>query len=159
MRNDQLLDILGAAGPFGFRYAISGRGRERAARLLEVSGYIGPAPVSLEAYTAMIEWQHARAPKVTREQRDRLPLGAGSHRGDALMAGLAASSGRSLFVFGPAGNGKTTLGRLIHRALQGDIWVPHCIAIEENVIRVYDPQLHQAVEAANPAPGRSINAG
>ena len=44
MRNDQLLDILGSAGPFGFRYAVSGRGRERAARLLEVSGYIGPAP-------------------------------------------------------------------------------------------------------------------
>jgi predicted ATPase with chaperone activity len=55
-------------------------------------------------------------------------------------------SGRSLFVFGPPGNGKTTLGRMIHGALRGDIWIPHCIAIEENIIRVYDPQLHQAAE-------------
>ena len=146
MRNDQLLDILGSSGPFGFRYAISGRGRERAARLLEVSGYIGPAPVSLEAYTAMIEWQLARAPEVTREHVAASLSELVLPEEDALLAGLAASSGRSLFVFGPPGNGKTTLGRLIHDALQGDIWIPHCIGIEENIIRVYDPQLHQAVE-------------
>ncbi len=151
MRNDQLLDILGSAGPFGFRYAISGRGRERAARLLEVSGYIGPAPVSLEAYTAMIEWQHARAPEVTREHVAASLSELVLPEGDALLAGLAASSGRSLFVFGPPGNGKTTLGRLIHGALRGDIWIPHCIAIDENIIRVYDPQLHQAVDVANPS--------
>ena len=144
MRNDQLLDILGSAGPFGFRYSVSGRGRERAARLLEVSGYIGPAPVSLEAYTAMIEWQHARAPEVTREHVAASLSELVLTEGDALLAGLAASSGRSLFVFGPPGNGKTTLGHLIHGALRGDIWVPHCIAIDENIIRIYDPQLHQA---------------
>src|SRR3954452_24645672 len=41
LRTDKLLDILGQAGPFGFRYSISQRGRERAERLLEVSGYVG----------------------------------------------------------------------------------------------------------------------
>ncbi len=146
MRTDQLLEILGSSGRFGFRYAISGRGRERAARLLEVSGYIGPAPVSLEAYTAMIEWQLARAPEVTREHVAASLSELVLPEGDALLAGLAASSGRSLFVSGPPGNGKTTLGRLLHGALQGDIWIPHCIGIEENIIRVYDPQLHQAVK-------------
>ena len=146
MRNDLLLDVLGSAGPFGFRYAISGRGRERAARLMEVSGYIGPAPVSLAAYTAMIEWQHARAPRFNREQILASLSELVLPEEDALLAGLAASSLRSLFIFGPPGNGKTTLGRLLHRTLPGDIWIPHCIAIEETVIRVYDPQLHQAVE-------------
>jgi hypothetical protein len=146
MNNYHLLDILGTSGPFGFRYAISGRGRERAARLLEVSGYIGPAPVSLEAYTAMIEWQLARAPEVTREHAAASLSELVLPERDVLLAGLAASSGRSLFLFGPPGNGKTTLGRLIHGALRGDIWIPHCIGIEENIIRVYDAQLHQAVE-------------
>jgi hypothetical protein len=60
LRSDSMLDILGASGPFGFRYAISGRGRERAARLMEISGYVGPAPVSLEDYTAMVAWQVVR---------------------------------------------------------------------------------------------------
>ncbi len=146
MRAEQLLETLGSSGPFGFRYAISGRGRERAARLLEVSGYIGPAPVTLEAYTAMIEWQLARFPEVTRADVAANLSELVLPDEDALLAGLAASSGRSLFVFGPPGNGKTTLGRLIHGALQGDIWIPHCIAVEENIIRVYDPQLHQAAE-------------
>src|SRR5207253_5333969 len=43
-RTDHLLDVLGQAGPFGYRYAITHRGRERASRLLEISGYIGAAP-------------------------------------------------------------------------------------------------------------------
>src|SRR5262249_62358838 len=40
----------------------------------------------------------------------------------------------------------------IHRALQGDLWIPHCIGIEENIIRVYDAQLHQAVDDGRPSP-------
>jgi predicted ATPase with chaperone activity len=152
LRTEQLLEILGSSGPFGFRYAISGRGRERAARLLEISGYIGPAPVSLEAYTAMIEWQLAQAPEVRRSHVAESLSDLVLPEEDALLAGLAASSGRSLFVFGPPGNGKTSLGRLIHQALQGDLWIPHCIGIEENIIRVYDAQLHQAVDETESSP-------
>jgi hypothetical protein len=108
--------------------------------------------VSLEAYTAMIEWQLARAPAVTLEHISASLSELVLPEQDALLAGLAASSGRSLFAFGPPGNGKTTVGRLIHRALQGDLWIPHCIGIEENIIRVYDPQVHQAVEEGRPSP-------
>ena len=149
MRSDQLLDVLGSSGPLGFRYTISGRGRERAARLLEVSGYVGPAPVSLETYTAMVEWQLLRAPEVTGAQVADSLSELVLPEADALVAGLAASSGRSLFLFGPSGNGKTSLGHLIHRVLRGNIWIPHCIAIDQSVIRVYDAHLHQAVDPPN----------
>jgi hypothetical protein len=71
---------------------------------------------------------------------------------DALLAGLAASSGRSLFVFGPPGNGKTSLGRMLHSALRGNLWVPHCIAIDENVIRIFDSQLHEPAAVPIEAP-------
>src|SRR5439155_12902835 len=57
--SDGLVEALGQVGPLNFRYAVSQRGRERAARLFEISGYVGPAPVSLEAYTAMLEWHMA----------------------------------------------------------------------------------------------------
>jgi hypothetical protein len=149
LRSDSMLDILGASGPFGFRYAISGRGRERAARLMEISGYVGPAPVSLEDYTAMVKWQVARSPEVQPEHV------AGSlselilRQEDAQLAGLAVSSGRSLFIFGPPGNGKSSVGRLIHNALRGDLWIPHCIGIEDNIIRVYDPHMHKTVERSD----------
>lgn len=149
LRSDSMLDILGASGPFGFRYAISGRGRERAARLMEISGYVGPAPVSLEDYTAMVKWQVARSPEVQPEH----VAGSLSElillQDDALLAGLAVSSGRSLFVYGPPGNGKSSVSRLIHTALRGDFWIPHCIGIEENIIRVYDPHVHQTVEGSD----------
>jgi predicted ATPase with chaperone activity len=146
-RVDHLLEVLGQAGPFGFRYAITGRGRERAARLMEISGYVGPAPVTLASYTAMIEWQLAHAPEVTKEDVSSALSELVLDDEDGLLAGLAASSGRSLFIFGPPGNGKTSIGRMIHGALRGDLWIPHCIAIEENIIRIFDPQLHQPVEA------------
>lgn len=148
LRVDHLLDVLGQAGPFGYRYAITQRGREAANRLLEISGYIGPAPVSLAAYTAMVDWQLARTPPPTTEQVAEATAEMVLTEEARLMAGLAVSSGRSLFVFGPAGNGKTTLGRQLCNALNGDIWIPHCISIDSNIIRVFDAQVHQEVDAA-----------
>jgi hypothetical protein len=145
-RTDHLLDVLGQAGPFGFRYAITKNGRERVARLLEISGYIGPAPVTLASYAAMMDWQVAQAPEVTKHEAASALAELVLDEEDALLAGLAASSGRSLFIFGPPGNGKTSLGRALHSALRGDLWIPHCIAVEENIIRVFDPQLHHPAE-------------
>jgi predicted ATPase with chaperone activity len=146
LRSDGMLEILGSSGPFGFRYAISGRGRESAARLMEISGYVGPAPVSLEDYTAIVEWQIARSPAVQPEHVSGSLSELILLEEDALLAGLAVSSGRSLFVFGPPGNGKSSVGRSIHSARRGDLWIPRCIGIGEIVIRVYDPHMHQAVD-------------
>jgi hypothetical protein len=147
-RTDHLLEVLGQAGPFGFRYAITSRGRERAGRLFEISGYVGPAPVTLASYTAMLEYQLAQAPEITSEDVAAALSSLVLDDEDALLAGLAVSSGRSLFIFGPPGNGKSSLGQMLHSALRGDLWIPHCIGIEENVIRIFDPQLHRRAEAA-----------
>ncbi len=146
MRTDHLLDVLGQAGPFGYRYTITQRGRETAHRLLEISGYIGPAPVSLAAYKAMIEWQLANTPPPSAEQVESAIRDLVLPEEARLMAGLAVSSGRSLFVFGPAGNGKTSLGRALHNALAGDLWMPHCINIDNSIIRIFDGQIHQEVD-------------
>src|SRR5207249_8910950 len=69
------------------------------------------------------------------------------------LAGLAVSSGRSLFVYGPSGNGKSSLGRQIHAALVGDYWIPYCISVRNSVIRLFDEQIHQRVEVAGEKPG------
>jgi predicted ATPase with chaperone activity len=148
LRADRLLDILGQAGPLGYRYAVSQPGRERAARLLEISGYVGPAPVSLESYTALLEYQIARFPAVSEEDVSAALAELVLPEGAVQAAALAASSGRSLFVFGPPGNGKTSLGRALHNAQRGDLWVPRCINIESNIIRVFDPRVHQEVDEA-----------
>lgn len=127
-------------------FRITENGRRHAERALEVNGYLGPAPVSLEAYAAMLRWEFAHSPEVKAE-----------HVTDALsnlvlspkaveLAGLAVSSGRSLFVYGPSGNGKSSIGRQIHKAMQGDIWIPYCISVRNDVIRLFDEQVHERVE-------------
>jgi predicted ATPase with chaperone activity len=145
LRDDLLLEILGQDSG-NFRYAITQRGREYARRLLEVSGYVGPAPVSLEAYAAMLEWQMSKQARPTYESVRHALASIVLPEEAVQVASLAASSGRSLFLFGPPGNGKTSLGRMLHGVLEGELWIPHCISVESNIIRIFDPQCHQLLQ-------------
>src|SRR5262249_51416555 len=132
LRQQLMLDVLGQTGVFGSRYALAPRGRERAARALELSGYVGPAPVSLEAYTALLAHQLDRCTRPAPEQVHAALADLVLPEDALRVGGMALASGRSLFVFGPPGNGKTSLGRLLHRAVQGEIWVPYCISIDSS---------------------------
>jgi DNA-binding PadR family transcriptional regulator len=129
-------------------YRITQRGREYAERSLEVCGYVGPAPVHLRTYAAMLRWQFAATQTVQPEHVTAALSGLVLAPKAAELAGLAVSSGRSLFVYGPSGNGKSSLGRQIHAALQGDVWVPHCLSVGNTIIRLYDDQVHQRVDSA-----------
>jgi predicted ATPase with chaperone activity len=146
LKDDQLVEILGTAGIMSYRYSTSQRGRDHANRLLEISGYVGPAPVSLDAYRAMLEWQFSQQNRIVFENVQRAISPLVLKKESVEVAALASSSGRSLFLFGPPGNGKTTLGRLLHQVIDGDLWIPHCIAIDSHVIRVYDEQVHERVD-------------
>src|SRR5262249_42311433 len=127
-------------------YKMTENGLEHAKRLMEVCGYIGPAPVHLDAYAAMLRWQFANLPQVQPEHVAAALSGLVRPGQSAPLAGLAASCGRSLFVYGPPGNGKSSLGRQIHAALTGDYWIPHCISVGDTIIRVFDDQFHQRIE-------------
>jgi MoxR-like ATPase len=156
LKTDHLLEILGQAGPFNYRCAVSQRGRERAIHLLEVSGYVGPAPVTLEAYSSLLRWQLSRFPQVTAEDIKKALADLVLTDHATKVAGLAASSGRSLLLFGPPGNGKTSFGQLLHRTLSGELWIPHAIALENAIVRVFDPQWHEQVDPPEEH-GRSVD--
>jgi predicted ATPase with chaperone activity len=128
------------------QYRITQRGREHAIRAMDVCAYLGPAPVSLEAYSAMLRWQFASTPQVKPEHVTAALSSLVLTQKAIQLAGLAVSSGRSLFVFGPSGNGKSSLGRQIHAALSGDYWIPYCISVRNNIIRLFDEQVHQRVD-------------
>jgi hypothetical protein len=130
-------------------YRITPQGREMGVRLLEFSRYVGPAPVSLEAYRAMLRWQFTNAPP-TKPQDVAKCLSTLVLTDDAIqMAGLSVSSGRSLFIYGPPGNGKSSVGRQIHSAMHGDIWIPYCLSVGGTVIRMYDDQVHERVDLSH----------
>ncbi|QVL33185.1 ATP-binding protein [Telmatocola sphagniphila] len=144
--NDGLIETLWQTSETSSHYKISEMGREHAKRLMDVCGYIGPAPVSLEAYSAMLRWQFANTPAVVPDTVAKALSNMVLSPKAAQLAGLGVSSGRSLFIYGPPGNGKSSLGRFIHSALPGDYWIPHAISVGETIIRLYDPQLHQKIE-------------
>jgi hypothetical protein len=148
LKQDRLLEVLGQDGPLSYNYAATQRGREHAAHLMEFCGYVGPAPVSLQAYAAMLNRQNKSRPSISiddvRQALDELVLPTEAVE----VATLAAASGRSLFLLGPAGNGKTTLGRRLHNVFEGDLWIPHCINIGGSIIRLYDPTVHHTVTVA-----------
>jgi len=127
-------------------YKITDQGRDEATRLMEVCGYIGPAPVRMDAYAAMLRWQFAHTAPVQPEHVNAALAGLVLPPKAAELAGLAVSSGRSLFVYGPSGNGKSSLGRQIHAALPGDYWVPYAINVGESVIRLFDAHVHHRAD-------------
>jgi DNA-binding PadR family transcriptional regulator len=127
------------------RYKITERGHRHAERAMEVCAYLGPAPVSLDAYSAMLRWQFANTPEVKPDHVLSALSGLVLPKQAIQLAGLAVSSGRSLFIYGPSGNGKTSIGRQIHGALSGDYWIPFCISVRDSIIRLFDEQVHERV--------------
>lgn len=148
LKKDRQIETLGTSGPFGYRFSITRQGRERAVRLFEISGYVGPAPVSLESYSSTLELQLAALPRVTPEQISAALSDLVFPSRVADVVGLAASAGRSLFLHGPPGNGKTSLGHLIHESLRGEFWIPYCVAVDNDIIRIFDPQSHDQAPLA-----------
>jgi hypothetical protein len=146
LTQEGLIEELWQTGTGSAHYRISDNGRTLAARLMEACGWVGACPVTLEQYSAFLKWQFNNAPAVKPEHVAASLSQMVLPKKNAQLAGLAVSSGRSLFVYGPSGNGKSSIGRNIHSALQGDWWIPYCISVGSTVIRVYDEQAHQRIE-------------
>jgi hypothetical protein len=144
--HEGLLEELWQTGTGSAHYKIAQQGQDHALRLIEACGYIGAAPVTIDAYAAMLRWQFTNAPPIKPEHVTTSLANMVLTKKQAQLAGLAVSSGRSLFVYGPSGNGKSSLGRCIHAALLGDYWIPYAIAVGNSVIRVFDDQCHQRVD-------------
>jgi predicted ATPase with chaperone activity len=142
---EKLVEIRERTNVHRHRYAMLDRGWERVQRLLSLNGYIGPAPITLDAYAKGIRWTHENTktadPKdVARAYSD---LVLSKHEIETL--GLIVDSRRSLFLTGPPGSGKTTAAKALHEALQGDVWIPYAIEADGHVIRVFDPHIHHPV--------------
>ena len=145
LRRDRLVEVKGGGGyaSVTYSYRISDTGKQRGAELLDICRYAGPAPVSLDAYRAMVEIQTIKQIVVDRE-RIRAAF-AQMVVSDSLLErlGPAISSGKSLFLYGPPGNGKTAIAETIGGVLPDSIYVPHAIVVGGQIISVYDPVNHQ----------------
>ena len=129
------------------RYSLTTKGRQWAQNALEQSSYIGPAPVSLEAYVARIKRQRIAGERVPPE-RVRAALGDLTMSAQLIaQLGPAVNSGHSILLYGPPGNGKTSVAERVGKIFASIIYVPHCFTVADQIIRVFDPSVHEAVGA------------
>ena len=125
-------------------YQLTDAGKSRALDALAQSEYFGPMPVPLPVYSEQVKRQSIRNIQVTRAQLISamghliLPDSLLGHLGPAVSAGL---------MYGPPGNGKSSISNGIRDALGDSVYVPHAIEYSGQVITVFDPIVHNAREA------------
>ena len=146
LRRDQLCQVTGMAGGT-HRVTASSGGKSRALELLAQNQYCGPAPVSLEDYVERIEAQSVRGIRVTPEDVTRAFEDLVLDSATLNQLGVAATSGRGIFLYGPTGTGKTTIAETLTRLFDHDpVWVPYAVEVDGQIITVYDPALHQRLD-------------
>jgi hypothetical protein len=150
-RGQKLLEATGtlhATSGNEMGYQLTDAGKARALDALSQSEYYGALPVPLADYAVQMRRQSVRDIKLTRPD---LLKGMGHLiLPDDLIDNLgpAVSSGRSILMYGPPGNGKSSISNGIRAALGDKIYVPRAIEYSGQVITVYDPIVHSAAEAA-----------
>lgn len=123
-------------------YNLTDLGRERAEDYLRKSQYVGPAPVSLDAYIKLVREQSVAHMLVTKERLVEVFGELVVKDGILRQFGAAMNSGRAIFVYGPSGSGKTYIAEHLAGLLNGDVAIPHAVVVDSEVIQIFDPLVH-----------------
>ena len=131
-------------GEGSYQYAITSAGIERAREALDRNQYAGAAPVPIETYNAAIRKQGLHrvvvTPRNMRQLLSQLVLSNNTFE----QLGPALNSGTSIFLYGPPGNGKTSVARAFgSMILQQDMYIPYALFVDGQVIKLYDTVNHQ----------------
>ena len=144
MRSQQLLEVKGMTGN-DYNFVLSGAGKQLASERFQVSQYAGACPVSLKEYYAATKTQSAKVQVDRRVLRQAFSdLVVSDRMLDQL--GPAIISQNSIFVYGPTGNGKTSLAERMLRVYQDAILIPYAVEVDNQIISLYDPVVHHVLE-------------
>ena len=152
LRKEQLCEVKGMTGTV-HRIAITSGGRNRALELLALNHYYGPAPVSLDDYVARIRAQSIRDADVRPPQVQKAFSHLVLNEETLNVLGTAVVSGRCIILYGPAGTGKTAMAEAIPKIYGDQVWIPHAVEVDGQIITVYDSHLHGRLEETEEAMG------
>lgn len=143
------LVIVRSANGYGvtsYIFELTELGNQHAERALRQCEYAGAAPVPLTDYSVMVFHQTVRQIEIdepwVRESLSQLILGSKLLE----QIGPAFNSGRSIFLYGPPGTGKSSIAEGLARALAGEVYIPYAVAVDGQVLSVFDPAIHVKVE-------------
>ncbi|MCI0355970.1 MAG: ATPase, partial [Acidobacteria bacterium] len=151
LKDEKCIEVAGGdlIGRVSYRFNLTELGRRRAHEAMKQCAYVGPAPVPLEDYVEQAYRQAVTgiscSPEPLRAAFGHLVLKEEMFN----TLGPAIVSGKSVFLYGPPGNGKTSIARAIGDFMNhagGEIYVPYAFLAENAIITVYDQSLHQAVD-------------
>lgn len=149
VRERQFIEPLGSSAnpdrPLDVHFTLSETGRARALEAIEQSEYVGPAPVPLAVFEKQVLKQ-----SLAREQVDRAMLSEGlSHLmvPKALVdrIGTALNTRQPILMYGPPGNGKSLISRAAGRCFRQSIYIPRCVEVDGQVIKIFDPAVHEEI--------------
>ncbi len=151
LKDDRLVVYKAAAPMSDYVYEITEAGSSRARHQSEQSSYFDAAPVPLEHYAESVAAQSIRhrRPRLESLQAAFADLVIGEEL--FLQLGQAISSGLGIFLYGSPGNGKTSLAERITGTLGDAVWIPRAILAAGEIIRVYDPSIHEMLPQQEPA--------
>lgn len=151
LKQDRCLEVTSGdvIGRVSYRFHLSQTGRERAREAFELCRYVGPAPVPLDQYVEQCRRQAVSGINCSSEALLEAfqDLVIPPHLLEQL--GPAVCSGKSIFLYGPPGNGKSQIAKGLGRFLNqygGEIFVPYAIQSENGIVTVFDPSLHQTTD-------------
>ena len=150
LRDNRLIEITrGDMASVSYIYSITDAGRARALQYFEQTTYIGPAPVSLENYVKLIAEQSLR--NITVHAARLREAFEGLVFDDKILdqVGPAVNSGRSIFLYGPPGNGKTSICERIVKSFGGSLFIPSAIEINGSIIKIFDEYNHKLIAPKN----------
>jgi len=145
----KMVEILGSTGQFAaseLRYALTEKGRQWASDAMAQNQYLGPAPVPLTAFVERIQRQRITNERVDRESVENAFGNLIVSEEFIHKVGPAINSGRSILLYGPPGNGKTSVAEKIGSIFTDTIYIPYCFEVESQIIKVFDPGIHKRIE-------------
>jgi hypothetical protein len=148
MKNDRLLGHKGASMMNDYVYQLTELGRERAKKLAEHCSYFGSAPVPLADYCDSVGRQTLTNQHPTEADLKLAFDDLLIDRKMLLRLGPAINSGRGLFLYGAPGNGKTSIAERVTKAFGEHIWIPRALGVDGEIIRLFDPSMHEEVPLA-----------
>jgi len=154
LRQEARIEILSTQSDDGdLRYGLTDRGRVIAASAFEASGYVGAAPVLLEDYVKLVHAQsvHDRSVTASDMQAAFKDVVLSGELLDRL--GPSLNSGRAIFIYGPAGTGKTYITQRFARVFSEGVFIPQAILINDTVLSVYDPVMHKVLQRRDASAG------